>query len=305
VDVVPSGEQFTIHRGAMEGTVVEVGGGLRAFSAGDVAVLDGFPVDEMCRDGRGDILIPWPNRLAGGTYTFEGRSYQLPLTEPTQGNAIHGLVRWANWQLSERAEDRVTLTHRLYPSTGYPFILDLSAGYALTDDGLHVTLAATNIGTRPCPFGAGQHPYVRTAIGLVDGDTLHVPASTIYRYDEHLIPTERIPVAGTPLDFRTPHAIGDTQINMDYTDLERGADGVARVTLQAPNNGRRIEVWMDTAFKHATVYTGETVQPPSRRRQSVAVEPMSCPPNAFNSGEDLVVLEAGERWEGNWGIRVR
>jgi aldose 1-epimerase len=287
----------------MEMTAVEVGGGLRSFTAGDLAVLDGFAEDEMCRDGRGDLLMPWPNRLAGGQYHFQGKDYQLPISEVSYGNAIHGLVRWANWVCDDRAEDRVTLTHRLYPSTGYPFSLDLGATYALSDDGLRVTLSATNIGAQPCPFGVGQHPYVRSAVGVVNGDTLHVPARTIYRYDDRLIPTERLSVEGTPLDFRTPHAIGETEINMDYTDLERDADGIARVTLQAPN-GRRIDVWMDGAFKHATVYTGETVQPPERRRQSVAVEPMTCPPNAFNTGEDLVVLAPGERWEGNWGIRV-
>jgi aldose 1-epimerase len=134
---------------------------------------------------------------------------------------------------------------------------------------------------------------------------LHVPAETVHRYDQNLIPVARVPVEGTPLDFRTPRPIGETEINMDYTDLRRDADGHCRVTLSAPNDGLSVEVWMDEAFKHATVYTGETVQPPSRRRQSLAVEPMTCPPNAFATREDLVVLQPGDTWKGTWGITVR
>jgi aldose 1-epimerase len=250
-------------------------------------------------------LVPWPNRLAGGKYQFEGTTYQLPLTEPSYGNAIHGLVRWTPWRLEERSEESVRLGYRLYPSTGYPFALQLAVTYRLSDEGLQVTLRAENIGAQACPFGAGQHPYVRVGTELVNDAVLQVPARSIYRYDDKLVPVEKISVEGTELDFRTPRPVGETAINMDYTDLERDADGLARVRLAAKDGGTAVEVWMDGAFKHATVYTGETVQPPSRRRQSVAVEPMSCPPNAFNSGEDLVTLQPGESWEGSWGISVR
>ncbi len=109
---------------------------------------------------------------------------------------------------------------------------------------------------------------------------------------------------GTPLDFRTLHPIGDTEINMDYMDLERDDGGRAHILLQAPDHGPALTVWMDQAFKHVTIYTGETVQPPSRRRHGLAIEPMTCPPNAFATGDDLLVLQPEERWEGNWGIAV-
>jgi galactose mutarotase-like enzyme len=196
------------------------------------------------------------------------------------------------------------MAHRLYPSPGYPFTLDVSATYTLSSQGLQVTLRATNVGLLPCPFGAGQHPYVRLGPGLVNDALLEVPAQTIYRYDENFIPTEKMPVAGTPLDFRTARPIGETQIDMDYTDLERGDDGRVRVLLRAPDGARSVEVWMDEAFKHVTIYTGETVSPPERRRHGLAVEPMTCPPNAFVSGEDLLVLQPGEAWSGRWGITV-
>lgn len=302
--VDPSGEQHEIEYGRFRAVIVEVGGGLRTFHAGDLEVLDGYSADEMCHDGRGQLLLPWPNRLAHGRYRFEGTEYQLPLTEASRGNAIHGLVRWAQWEASERSSESVTMRYRLYPSPGYPFTLDLSAQYALTDDGMTVTLRAENVGDGPCPFGAGQHPYFRCGTPLVNSDLLQVPARSIYRYDEHMIPVERVPIEGTPLDFRTLRSIGSTNIDMDYTDLERGADGRVHVLLQAPDDGPRVEVWLDDAFKHVTVYTGDTVQPASRRRHGLAIEPMTCPPNAFVSGEDLVVLAPGEHWQGTWGISV-
>lgn len=302
----PSGEQHQIAQGDTHATVVEVGGGLRTLKSGDLEVLDGYPDDQMCRDGRGQILIPWPNRIAGGRYRFEGKEYQLPLTEPAPGNANHGLVRWQRWNGGPSSSPgSLTMAIRLFPSPGYPFILDVSADYVPAKDGLTVTLRVVNAGTEPCPFGAGQHPYLRCGTATVDSALLQVPAKTIHRYDDRLIPVGTTPVNGTPLDFRTLRPIGDTVINMDYTDFERDGDGIARVTLQNPDGSVAVEVWMDEAFKHATLYTGETVQPPSRRRQSLAIEPMTCPPNAFVTGQDLLVLQPGESWQGSWGISVR
>jgi aldose 1-epimerase len=304
MSALPSGEQTEIRWESLTATTVEVGGGLRTLAAGDWEVMDGYASDEMCRDGRGQILLPWPNRLDSGRYTFEGATYQLPINEVPYGNAIHGLVRWANWRATDLTENSVTQAHRLYPSPGYPFTLDLSATYALSGRGLQVTLRATNVGSLPCPFGAGQHPYVRVGPGLVNDALLQVPARTMYRYDKRLIPIERISVVGTSLDFRTARPIGETQINMDFTDLERGDDGRAGVLLRSQDGTRAVEVWMDEAFKHVTIYTGETVHPPDRRRHGLAVEPMTCPPNAFVSGEDLLVLQPGETWSGSWGITV-
>jgi aldose 1-epimerase len=297
----PSGDQYTIRSGDWSATVVEVGGGLRELRAGDLEILDGYGPDEMCHDARGQLLIPWPNRLDGGTYAFDDERYELPLTEPARRNAIHGLVRWHIWRCAEHTTDSVTMTHRLYPSPGYPFSLDLFAQYRLQPGGLACTLSATNVGARPCPFGAGQHPYVSCGTEHVDSATLHVPAECIYRYDERFIPTEKIPVAGTPLDFRNPRPIGSTTIDMDFTALQR-EDGIARVTLADGNGGAAVQVWLDSAFGHVTIYTGETVQPAERRRRSVAIEPMTCPPNAFRSGEDLLILRPEETWQGRWGI---
>ncbi|MGH2448743.1 MAG: aldose 1-epimerase family protein [Chloroflexota bacterium] len=299
----PSGAQYELSSDRLSAVVVEVGGGLRAFGPSDLPVLDGYTLHEMCHDARGQLLMPWPNRLADGRYRFEGQDYQLPLTEPSLGNAIHGLVRWKEWTAAGKGS-AVTMTHRLYPSPGYPFTINLSARYELDGDGLRVTLGAENVGSEPCPFGAGQHPYVRAGVAPINSNILSVPAESMYRYDDRLIPIERVPVVGLH-DFRQSRLIGDTVINTDYTDLRRGDDGKAVISLQAPDTGLTVEVWMDKAFKHVTLYTGETVRPASRRRQSLAIEPMTCPPNAFVTGEDLIVLHPQQSWQGTWGISLR
>jgi aldose 1-epimerase len=295
----PSGGQTTIVHGPWEATVVEVGGGLRTLSRDGVPLLDGYAEDEMASGGRGQPLMPWPNRLAGGSYEFGGRRMQAPLSEPSAGNAIHGLVRWSNWTAGARAADRVTMTLRLNPQPAYPFALDLALDYALGDDGLAVTLTARNAGGGPAPFGAGFHPYLTAGTGRVDEASLSVPADRWLPAGPDGIPTgERRPVGGE-LDLRAGRRIGDSVLDTCFTGLARDAEGRATVALRGPARG--VALWMDAGFPFAMVFTGDTLAP-DRRRRGLAVEPMTCPADAFNSGDGLVVLAPGERLTGSWGV---
>jgi aldose 1-epimerase len=295
----PSGEQVTLVHGPWEATVVEVGGGLRTLHRDGVPLVEGYDSDEMASGGRGQPLIPWPNRLAGGRYAFAGRAIQAPLSEPPAGNAIHGLVRWSNWTAVERAPARATMALRLNPQPAYPFALDLSLGYALDDDGLTVTLTAENAGDGPAPLGAGFHPYLTAGTERVDEASLTVPAGRWLPAGPTGIPTgEHRPVAGA-LDLRAGRPIGDAVLDHCFTDLIRDADGRATVTLAGP--GRRVSLWMDQAFPFAMVFTGDTLAP-GRRRRGLALEPMTCAADAFNSGDGLVVLAPGERLSGSWGV---
>jgi aldose 1-epimerase len=274
--VFPSGEQYEIRFEDQWACVVEVGGGLRAYSVDGEDVLDGFEADEMCRSGRGQVLAPWPNRIFGGAYTFDGETYQLPLTEPAAGNAIHGLVRWLLWKPREHGVNHVVLEHRLYPQPGYPFALHLELEYRLDADGLSVTATATNTGDRACPFGLGFHPYLKGAPS-VDELVLHVPASS-------------------PDDFERPRQIGDTALDTTFSSLARDADRLVRVQA-----GGRL-VWFDESFSYVQLFTGDPL--PDVARRSLAVEPMTCPPNAFRTGEGSIRLEPRERFRGRWGIQV-
>ena len=162
----PSGEQITITAGDQQAVVVEVGGGLRSYSTNGRELVDAYGADEMSSSGRGQILIPWPNRLQDGSYEFDGRRHQLPLNEPERCNAIHGLVRWANWTAAEQGPHRVVMKHVLYPQPGYPFTLGISVEYALSNSGLKVRTTATNLGADPCPYGSGAHPYLTLGTAL-------------------------------------------------------------------------------------------------------------------------------------------
>jgi aldose 1-epimerase len=298
----PSGEQVVLRHGPWEAGVVEVGGGLRSLTRDGVALLDGFAEAEMAGGGRGQVLAPWPNRMAGGAYGWEGRTLQAPLSEPAKGNAIHGLVRWSNWTADERADDGVTMRLRLHPQPAYPFDLDLALAYALGDDGLTVTLTAENAGDGPAPFGAGFHPYLTAGTELVDDVLLTVPADAWLPADDAGIPTgEHRPVAGE-LDLREGRRIGPSLLDHCFTGLDRDGDGRATVTLRGPGGG--VALWMDGAFGFVMVFTGDTL-PPERRRRGLAVEPMTCAANAFNSGDGLAVLAPGERLTGAWGITAR
>ena len=294
----PSGEQIEIAHGDQRVVVVEVGGGLRAYSAGGRELLDGYAADEQCPSGRGQVLIPWPNRLEDGSYEFEGRPHQAPLDELEARNAIHGLVRWTGWSVGEREASRVVMEHGLHPRPGYPFSLALSIEYTLSDDGLSIATTATNVGPDPCPYGCGAHPYLTLGTPTVDSLVLMAPARTVLTSDERGLPTGRSAVAGTEYDFAEPRAIGTTRLDNCFTDLERDG-GCARVELRSPD-GSGLTVWMDEAYGYVMLFTGDPL--PDVDRRSIAVEPMTCPPNAFRSGEALIRLEPGGSFTSTWGI---
>lgn len=300
--LLPTGEQFVLRSGSAEATVVEVGGGLRTYRSGDRDVVDGYADDEMAPNGRGQVLAPWPNRLADGSWTWAGEELRTPVTEPEHGTAIHGLVRYAAWRPIARAADAVELEHVLHPQPGYPFTLRLRVRYDLGAAGLRVSTTATNDGARPLPYGEGHHPYLATGAGLrVDDCTLTAPGAVRLRTDSRGLPTGREPVAGTPFDLRGGRRIGDLVLDSCFTDLARDADGLARVRFTRPD-GSGAEVWLDGGYRYLQLFTGDVVPEP-RRRHGLAVEPMTCPPDALRTGEAVRRLAPGESTTATWGIR--
>jgi aldose 1-epimerase len=301
--VAPSGRQhLLVGPGGQRAVVVEVGGGLREYTIGDVAVLDGYPEGQMCASGRGQALIPWPNRVRDGHYPWGGRELQLPLTEVERHNAIHGLVRWASWSLLDSATDRVVMAYRLHPQPGWSWTLDLRLAYSLSGQGLEVTATAENLSEEPCPWGAGFHPYLWAFGGDVDDLELRSPAATAYVSDDRGLPTSTEPVEGGPLDFRAGRRIGDAHLDVAFTDLERDSHGRAVVEVSQTGGEGRTRLWLDRAWTHLMIFTGDTLGDTARRRKGLAVEPMTAAPDMLRSGDGRVVLEPGQQWQGSWGI---
>jgi aldose 1-epimerase len=298
--ISPSGEQITITAGDQQAVVVEVGGGLRSYTAGGRELVDGYKAGEMSSSGRGQVLVPWPNRLQDGSYEFDGRRHQLPLNEPEHRNAIHGLVRWATWTVAEPQPHRAVMKHVLFPQPGYPFTLGISVEYALSVSGLRVLTTATNLGADPCPYGSGAHPYLTLGIEPIDDLTLCVPGRSVLQSDERGLPVARRTVEGTEYDFQQPRRIGSTRLDHAFTDLKRDPDGLARVELRDPDRGTQVSLWVDQSYRYLMVFSGDSL--PNFNRRGLAVEPMTCPPNAFRSGQDLIRLEPGASLTSTWGI---
>ncbi len=298
--VVPSGTQWSITSGEHEAVLVEVGGGLRTYRVAGTDVVDGYADGDMCPYSAGQILAPWPNRVRDGRYVFAGEAYQLALSDPVKHNAIHGLVNWARWQVTDGADDWITLTFLLPAQPGYPWPLQMLTTWTVSATGLRAEHSVTNLAPSPCPFGFAVHPYLFFPGIAVDDLVLGVPARNRLLVDGRGLPIGAARVAGTEFDFSTPRRIGGTVLDTAFGGVVSGPEGDSAATLSTVD-GRGLQVWADPAFGWWQIFTSDTL-PGERFRRSVAIEPMTCPPDALRSGRDLVVLEPGQTWHGSWGI---
>ncbi len=300
--VFPSGDQFEIAAAGYTAVVTESGAALRSLVRDGRALVHGFPEDQMASGGRGQLLMPWPNRIRDGRYEFGGRELQLGLTDPSHGNASHGLARWVAWTVEEHTATSVSLVYRLMAQAGYPWTVDLHVLYDLSADGLQVTQTATNLSPEPAPYASGAHPYLCVG-ATVDDLELHLPARTRMLVDERLLPSGTEPVSGD-LDFTTPRRIGDVVLDAGFGSLVH-EDGRATVTLVDPASGRGVALWVDERHRWLQVFTPPAVD---GVRPAIAVEPMTAPADAFNSGTDLVTLapagQPGDELSASWGIRA-
>ncbi len=297
--VPPSGEQIALAHGDFRVVITEVGATLRSLRARGEPVIWEFPEDEIASGGRGQVLAPWPNRLEDGSYRFGETAGKAALDEPERFNAIHGLVRWLPWSVEERSAHRVVVSCVVHPQPAYPFRMRLELDYLLEDKGLEVTCAATNTGLDAAPFGLGFHPYLAAGPGGVDHAEIRLVAKRRLLFDARGLPIGEEPVAGSMFDLDGTALIG-LKLDDCYTDLAIGTDGRWHVFLEA--HGRRSELWADAAFAYVMCFTGDSLGDAADRRSAIAIEPMTCPPNALRTGTSLTVLQPGERWQASWGI---
>lgn len=292
----PTGEQFEIVSGNVRAVVTEVGAGLRALEVGGKPYVETFGIDARPPRGAGNILVPWPNRTAGGRWLWQGQAQQLALSEPAAGNAIHGLLRHTLYRVGERSGAAVELHAVVAAQPGWPVPLDTSIRYAVDGTGLTVTHAVRNVGAQPVPFGVGAHPYLRAGAAATDDCTLTLAARTMLPLTGGL-PTG--PAEPAPGDLRTGRKLLGAVLDNAFGDCVPAAgDTLVRHRLEGPESG--VELWAEPAFGWVQVYTPD--DHPDRGR-AVAVEPMTCPPDALNSGDGLITLEPGAQWTGSWGIR--
>ncbi|MGD1013481.1 MAG: aldose 1-epimerase family protein [Acidimicrobiales bacterium] len=302
--MLPSGEQVAIAHGDQRAVITEVGATLRTFVKGGVAVVEGFASEEVPTGARGQVLFPWPNRIGDGEWTFSNRTAHPTIDDVQHATAIHGLVRWRPFRIDSVNQNRCVLTLLLHPTPDYPFLSEISVAYHLGSLGLTVTTTVTNCDDVPIPFGVGFHPYLAVSTPTIEGAQLEVPARGYIAVNARMLPTgEILPLAGSQLDFSTMKSISGHELDVTYTELVRDDSGMTSVVV-VDGAGGEVELSVDRNFPYLQVFTGDTLEK-GRRRTAIAVEPMTCPPDALRSGKDVVALEPGQHWAGSWRLRRR
>lgn len=295
----PTGYRHIIGSAAVTAEIAQVGAALRALRIGEVDVVPRYPDDRPTPAASGLVLVPWPNRVRDGRWSQRGEERRLTITEPALGNASHGLLRFAAYRLADSAPDTVTLAADVYPQTGYPFHLDTRVTYTIAEGGLDVRHVLTNVGDAAAPVALGTHPYLCISDVETADLRIEVDAATWFRTDER-----SLPVAEEPLDeahdLRRPRRVGDLDLDTAYGSLGRDGNGRVRGILRAPD-GRRLELWAGEGFEYLQVFTTDRYP---GHDLAVAIEPMTAPADALNSGRDLRWLEPGERWELTWGVSL-
>ena len=298
-----SGRQFGLSAGDYSATIASIGASLRELTWQGRNLVVPFDADEVRPDYRGAVLAPWPNRVVDGRYQFDGLEHQLALTEPERGHALHGLAVWQDFVVVSQQPSAVALRATVSPQVGYPFRLGLVVTYSLTEQGLMISLEATNTGQGPAPFGAGIHPYLRAGSGVVNDWFLQLPAASVLAVTpDRLIPLNLHSVTelASQFDFRRQRIIADTFLDHAFTDLSADPDDMftARLTDRA---GEGVTIRWGEACHWLQVHTADRPDP-GTNRIGLAVEPMTCPPDAFNSGRDLIILPAGGSTVVRWHV---
>jgi aldose 1-epimerase len=285
-----SGDQYVLRVGRYACEDASVGASLRTLTFDGRHLVLPWHADEVRPRYRGAVLAPWPNRVVDGTWQWRGETHQLPLNEPDLGHALHGLVHWHEWRATAVTETSVVLETDVVPQPGYPFRLTLSVRWTLGDDGLAWRLHARNAGADDAPYGCSIHPYLVAPGAAADEWVLHLPAGTEMLTDERKAPTSVVPVTAAH-DFRRPRSIDDVEIDHAFTDIAFDQSGRGTVSLtDAAGRGARIDFGQQAPW--IQVCTSDWPGQPGHRA-GVAVEPMTCPPNALATGTDVVVLAPG------------
>jgi len=301
----PTGDQYTLTRetpnGRAEAVITELAASLRTLRIGGVNLTHPYPESVPTPAGSGIVLVPWPNRVEGGVWELDGKTLQLDLTEPSRSNAIHGLLRNTAYRLVDRDEGSVTLGTTIFPQHGYPFLLETTVRYELTDDGIAVTHRIRNDSAAAAPVAIGAHPYFAIGDTPTADLTVTVRAASRFVVSERLIPTGEVPVDGTEQDLRAGARVGDLDIDQAYSDLAP-VDG-SSASLTAPD-GRTVSLWQDESFPYLQVFVTHVYPEAGEKVLAVAMEPMTAPANALASGRSLRWVEPGETFSATWGIRA-
>ena len=297
------GDRYLLTAGDYSGEISAVGATVEALTISGRDLLVRSPEQGPMLFYRGAVVAPWPNRIGDGLYTWDGAEIQAALNEPERGNALHGLVSFQLFTAADLTEDSVTLRSELFPSPGYPFHVLLTVVHSLSaQNGLTTTVTARNLGEADAPYGVCPHPYLVAGTEPLDEWTLQVEAAThLTVTPDRLLPTGTEPItSGSDLDFAAGRVIGDQAIDDAVTDLARDENGRLQVRVTAPS-GTGVAMSAGPECPWLQIHTADRPEPEHNRR-GLAVEPMTCPPDAFRTGTDVVRLTPGQEHTASWTI---
>ena len=302
MSLVSQGQEWHISYGNQTAVVAQRGGALRSWTVDGAVVVTDVGSDEVAAAFHGAVLAPWPNRITSGRWTWHGTEQQLPLTEPATDSALHGLLSWVPWQLRHNDAVSVSLVGTILPQPGYPFAVEVSVTWSVSADGLRCDLGAVNTGPVPAPFGIATHPYFSLGVP-VDELTVQLAAASWLRTDDQLHPVGLESVAGTDADLRAGRSLAGVRLDTAFTGVSTSVDGGSEAVVTG--GGRTLTVWADAQFGWWQIYTSDYFGDGSpHQRAAVALEAMTCGPDAFNTGEDLIALAPEQIWTGSWGARL-
>lgn len=305
-----SGTQHALRAGDYEAVIASVGASLRSFTVSGRDLTVSYGADDVRPSYRGATLAPWPNRVVDGAFTFAGVARQVALTEPARHHALHGLAAWLDYVAIDKGPSHVTLSATIEPQTGYPWRIVIETNFSLDADGLTQTVTATNESPDAAPWGTGPHPYLVAGAGLVDDWTLELPAHRVLEVTpDRLIPVGlRAVDSDDPqrFDFRSARRIASVELDHAYTDLARDDTGLTTVRL-TDASGSGVEMAWDAACPWVQIHTSDKGVGKPGHRSGLAVEPMTCAPDAFNADRydydtGLVVLEPEQSATASWRI---
>ena len=307
--VPASGTQHMLRFGDYAASIASVGATVRSLTHAGRDLVVPFDADEVRPSYRGATLAPWPNRIVDGTYRFAGREYQTALTEPARAHALHGLVGWLDFEPVHTGPNQVTLVATIEPQSGYPWRVRVQTDFVLDANGLSQSVRAQNLSAEAAPWGTATHPYLVAGPGTVNDWTLQLPATQVLAVTaDRLIPTGLHSVHShhpEQFDFRSPRQLGDVFIDHAFTGLQWDQTGQVAVRVTHPA-GTGVQMVWQTSCPWVQIHTADKPSP-ELSRLGLAVEPMTCAPDAFNQdayGYDagLITLAAGGQAEASWRI---
>lgn len=287
---------IALKSGRYHAWITSLGGGIRGLTWGGKNLTDTYPVGTPIPAACGIMLGPWPNRTADGIFSHRGHIYRLPITEPERNNAIHGFIGDVEWEVKAATPDSAHLQHLLEPRPGWPWRMRFDNYYTLSDEGLECRSVVTNMSSHRIPFGFGVHTYINAQDALLDECVLDVPAAARLPLD----PDRNLPCGPLTLVGGTQFDLQDRQLAGTWLDDAFTVHPARKTVCKVVNSaGVGSQIWWDGSFGWVQVYTAPNFP---RRGRAIAIEPMTCPPNALRTGVDLIYLQPGEHWEASWGV---